>query len=123
MKNLDKENAWAYINSIVEARKKLEVSVKAALYDYESELDDVKQELGMTHIFKKDFYDLIPTIKHIFVDEKTFMVLGLAKDCEVDNDNNYNLYEHTAKIKDGFNVCTTTLGKDLREVARYEQGF
>lgn len=117
MENFNKETAWAYINSIVEARKKLELSVKAALYDYENELDIVKQELGMPYIFKKDFYDLVPTIKQIAVEEKTFMVLGLAKDCEVDNDNNYNLYFHSAKIKDGFEVCTTTLGKDLREVA------
>lgn len=117
MENFNKENAWAYINSIVEARKKLEVSVKAALYDYGNELDNIKQELGMSHIFKKDFYNLVPTIKNIVVEEKTFMVLGLAKDCEVDNDNNYNLYFHSAKIMDDFVVCTTTLGKDLREVA------
>lgn len=115
MKNLDKENAWAYINSIIEARKKLEVSVKAALYDYGVEIDSIKEKFGMLYITKLDFDDFAP-IKHISVDSEIFMSLGLVKDCEVDYDNKFDVYFYRAKIED-FVVGTTTAGKDLREVA------
>ena len=115
MKNFNKESAWAYINAIVENRKRLEVSVKAALYDYGVEIDSIKEKFGMLYITKLDFDDFA-SIKHISVDNEIFMSLGLVKDCEVDYDDKFGVYFYRAKIKD-FVVGTTTAGKDLREVA------